>query len=244
MNIQLFNSIAYGTISGLASVAGIYILLANEKWALKNSILFISFAAGVMLTVAFTNILPKAIEINNDALIIVLITLFALYVLEHILMIHSCPEGECETHPMGWVGFIGIGFHSFLDGMVIGVGFEAGFSLGMAASVGVLLHKLPAGMNITALLLHSGYRRRQTVLMSLLVAVATPFGALVASLLFQEVSEGVLGILLATSAGSFIYVGAADLLAETHRKSRKLNIILVIAGGILVYIGGTVIGGH
>jgi zinc transporter ZupT len=244
MNVHLINSVTYSTIAGLASVAGIYILLANEKWALKNSILFISFAAGVMLTVAFTNILPKAIEINDDALIIVLITLFAFYVLEHILMIHSCQEGECETHPMGWIGFIGIGFHSFMDGMVIGVGFEAGFSLGMAASAGVLLHKLPVGMNITALLLHAGYGRRKTVLMSLLVAVATPVGAIMAYLLFRGISVEVLGILLAASAGSFIYVGAADLLAETHKNSRKLNIILVIAGGILVYIGGTILGVH
>jgi zinc transporter ZupT len=244
MNIHLINSVTYGTIAGLASVAGIYVILANERWALRHTMLFISFAAGVMLTVAFTQLLPEAIEANDDALIIVLITLFAFYILEHILMIHSCAEKECETHPMGWVGFIGIGFHSFLDGMVISVGFEAGFSLGMAASAGVLLHKLPVGMNITALLLHVGYGRRKTVLMSLIVAVATPVGAITAYLLFRGVSVEVLGILLAASAGSFIYVGAADLLAETHKKSGKSNIILVIAGAILVYIGGTILGVH
>ncbi|MFQ5586495.1 MAG: ZIP family metal transporter [Thermodesulfobacteriota bacterium] len=244
MSTQLVHSLAYGTVAGLSSIAGVFILLANERWALRNSILFIGFAAGVMLTVAFLHILPEALEANQSALLIVLITLLVFYVLEHILMIHSCAEEECETHPMGWIGFVGIGFHSSLDGMAISIGFESSFNIGIVASIGVLLHKLPAGMNITALLLHTGYGRRRTLVMSLIVAVATPIGAIVAHLLFKGVSPATLGALLACSAGSFIYIAAADLLPETHRNSRKSNIILVIAGGLLVYMVSTLIKGH
>jgi ZIP family zinc transporter/zinc and cadmium transporter len=244
VSAELLYSLAYGMVACLSAVAGIAILLANERWALRNSVLFIGFAAGVMLTVAFLHILPEALEVNRNALLIVLVTFIAFYVLEHLLMIHSCAEEECETHPMGWIGFIGIGFHSALDGLAIGIGFEAAFNIGVVASIGVLLHKLPAGMNITALLLHSGYGRRRTLIMSLIVAAATPIGAVAAHFLFQGVSPAVLGGLLACSAGSFIYIAAADLLPETHRNSRKSNIILVIAGALLVYMVGVLINGH
>ena len=244
MSAELVHSLAYGVIACFSAVAGVFILLANERWALRNSILFIGFAAGVMITVAFLHILPEALEVNEHALLIVLVTFLFFYVLEHLLMIHSCAEEECSTHPMGWIGFIGIGFHSLLDGMVIGIGFEAGFDIGLVASIGVLLHKLPAGMNITALLLHSGYERRRTTIMSFIVALATPVGAVVAHLLFKGVSPETLGLLLACSAGSFIYIAAADLLPETHRNSRKSNIILVVAGGVLVYMVSSYIKGH
>ncbi len=244
INTQLINSVLYGAVAGLATIGGIYILLANEKWALRNSILFISFAAGVMLTVAFTNLLPEAIEATDKALPVVLVTLIAFYVVEHIIMIHSCAEEECSTHPMGWMGFIGIGFHSLLDGMAIGVGFEAGFKVGLATAIGVLLHEVPEGINMTALLIHSGYEKRRTVMLSWLVALAIPLGAVISHLLFKGVSENILGILLAIAAGSFIYISAADLIPETHRNSRKTNIVLVITGGLLVYIVGNVIGRH
>jgi hypothetical protein len=51
METQLLNTALYGTLAGLATVAGIYMLLAREEWALKNSVLFVSFSAGVVLAV-------------------------------------------------------------------------------------------------------------------------------------------------------------------------------------------------
>jgi len=244
MSTPLVNAVVFGGISGLATIGGIYILLANEKWALKNSILFVSFAAGVMLTIAFTQLLPEAMEANGNALLIALITLVIFYVVEHIMMIHSCTEEECHIHPMGWMGFIGIGVHSLFDGMVIGVGFGASYKIGVTTAIGVLLHELPEGINITALLMHSGYGRSRTIFLSWLVALATPVGAILAYVIFGNISESVLGILLAIAAGSFIYVSASDLLPETHRNSRKTNILLVILGTLLVYIVGNTMGGH
>jgi zinc transporter ZupT len=60
---------------------------------------------------------------------------------------------------MGIPAFIGIAFHSLLDGVIIGVGFEVNFKIGIAATLGVLLHEIPEGITITALLLHSGFKR-------------------------------------------------------------------------------------
>jgi ZIP family zinc transporter/zinc and cadmium transporter len=224
-------------------VAGIYMLLAREEWALKNSVLFVSFSAGVVLAVAFTHLIPEALETNARTLEVVLVTLIAFYVFEHTIAIHTCKEGECDVHTMGMPAFAGIAFHSLLDGIVIGAGFEVGFKIGLATTLGVLLHEIPEGITITALLLHSGFERKKTLFMGWVVALATPLGAVGSYLLVKDMAESTVGLLLALGAGSFIYVGASDLLPETHRNISRTNIFLVLAGVVLVYIVAHLFGG-
>jgi ZIP family zinc transporter/zinc and cadmium transporter len=243
MDTQFLNTAIYGTLAGLATVAGIYLLFSREEWALKNSVLFVSFSGGVVLAVAFIHLLPEALETNSHSLAIVLFTIIAFYIFEHTIAIHTCKEGECDIHTMGIPAFIGIAFHSLLDGVIIGVGFEVNFKIGIAATLGVLLHEIPEGITITALLLHSGFKRDKTLLMGWIVALATPLGAIGSYLFIKEMADPTRGLLLALGAGSFIYVGASDLLPETHKNFNRANIVLVLLGVILVYIVARIFGG-
>jgi zinc transporter ZupT len=47
-----------------------------------------------------------------------------------------------------------------------------------------------------------------------------------------------LGTLLALAAGSFIYIGASDLLPATHKKSNWLNVFFFFFGIIFVVLVG------
>ncbi len=48
--------------------------------------------------------------------------------------------------------------------------------------------------------------------------------------------EAALGYLLALAAGSFIYVGAADLIPQTHESDHGVTSLLVVAGVAAVYL--------
>lgn len=219
-------------------------MLAKEEWALKNTVLFLSFTAGVILAVVFTHILPEALVLYPPSLHVVLFTIIAFYILEHTIGIHTCREGECDVHSIGVLAFTGITIHSLIDGVVIGIGFEADFKIGLASTFAVLLHKIPVGISVTAIFLHSGMERKKTVVRAWIVALATPVGALISYFLVQSVSEALLGLLLAFSAGALIYVGASDLLPETHKNFKRSNILLVLIGVSLVYFVSIFLGGH
>ena len=247
MESQILNTIFYSFIAGLATLVGVYMVFAKEKWASRNTIFFLSFSAGVILATAFTHILPEAIELNKGhALTVVLFTLIGYYIFEHLIAIHTCRErgDDCEVHSMGLPAFVAIGFHSLLDGVVIGVGFEADIKVGIASAVAILLHRLPVGITVASLLMHSGFSKTKVLLMGWVVAVAAGVGALGAYFFVRDVSISTLGLLLAFSAGSFIYIGASDLLPETHKKMSRFNILLVLVGVILVYIVSHMTGGH
>ncbi|MEE8574796.1 MAG: ZIP family metal transporter, partial [Thermodesulfobacteriota bacterium] len=180
MGSQFLNTFVYSLCAAIAVIAGIYTVLSNEKWALRNSTYFISFSAGVILAVAFTHIMPEALELSKSVFTVVLFTLIAFYIFEHALAIHTCREDEdCVVHTVGPLTFAGLFIHSIIDGVVIGVGFEAGVTIGIAAAGAVFLHKFPVGITVTSVLLHAGTKRKTTIFFTWAIALATPVGAVI-----------------------------------------------------------------
>lgn len=242
----LFATILYSTIAGSATVVGLLLVLWQEKWTKRNSIYLISLAAGVLLTSAFIHLLPEAIELVPDPktlfaspFFFIIIGFALFYILEQVIVIHTCAEEDCDTHSFGIVAAVGIGFHSLLDGIVIGIGFEVNFTVGLITSLAVMLHELPEGIFTLSILLHSQMSLKKAVWYTVLVALATPIGALLAYVFIRNVSFSLLGNLLAVAAGSFLYIGASDLIPQTHRISRKANVPLVLLGGVFVIFVST-----
>lgn len=228
---MILNILIYSILAGLATIVGMFLVLKNEQWARRNTIYLISFSAGVLLSVAFSHLIPEALDLNSNALLWLLFSFVFFYVLEHLIIIHSCQEDDlCTVHPIDKIAILGMGFHSLLDGVIIGIGFEISNTLGLLTTLAVLLHKLPDGISMVSVLLHSDYSKKKARDYSLLVASMTPIGAILSYLLLRNISISILGIFLAIAAGSFLYIAAADLIPEIHRKSKILNIFLLIIG--------------
>jgi len=55
-------------------------------------------------------------------------------------------------------------------------------------------------------------------------------------LFIRDLSELLIGILLALAAGTFIYVAASDLIPQTHEKNNLQNLIAFIVGAFFIYV--------
>ena len=129
---QFYQIAIYSLLAGSATIAGIYLVLWKESWARKNSIFLISFSAGVLLSVAVGHLIPEAQRLSSNVLLWFLASFIFFYIIEHGIILHSCREqSKCQVHPIDKIALIGIGSHSLLDGVIIGVGFEISFSLGI-----------------------------------------------------------------------------------------------------------------
>jgi len=235
MSPPLINTLLYGSLAGLATILGIYLVLLVRKWAERNSVYLISFASGVLLSVTFLHLIPESLALSSLALPAVLLAFVFFYLLEHSLILHRCRGERCQGedphhHNLGVMAILGIGFHSLIDGAVIALGFEVSFSLGILATLSVLLHEVPEGIASISILLHGGYSRSRAVFLSYLVALATPLGAFLTYFWARGIGSAVLGAGLGFAAGSFLYVAASDLIPEVHRESKIFNIPFVILG--------------
>lgn len=234
----LLNITIYSFIAGLSTIGGVYLVRYFKNWAKINSVYLISFAVGVLLATAFLNLLPEAISSETDWALWTLGTIIVLYLLEHMMIIHSCQEEECEVHNMGILSSLGIGFHSLIDGITIGIAFQFGQAIGIIASFAVIFHETAEGIFTYTLLTHDNVSKFKALFYSWLVALATPVGA-IATYFFTRGMSGIsLGALLSIAAGSFIYIGSSDLVPATHKKQAFLNVVLVLLGvGFVILMG-------
>jgi len=234
--MQTFNVLAFSIIAGIATLIGVTLVFYKEKWARANSIYLLSFAAGIMLATAFVHIIPESLELNKKgAAIAILAGILVFYFLQTFMMFHS-HEGTPEAHQIGILALIGLTFHSLLDGVAIVAGFEVSNKIGVLTTLAVLLHELPEGVMTTVILLHSGMKKSKIFAYSILVALATPIGAIVSYFVLSGISRGMIGILLALAGGSFVYVAAVDLIPETQKELKFPNVASLIAGVLFITI--------
>src|SRR3989344_4648623 len=122
--MSITNTIAISVLAGITTILGTFLVLWKDKFTKKYSILFISFAVGTLLGASFFELIPESLELLDNALIFILAGFIFFYLLENLIVVHICKEGDCTKHRIGTMAIIGIGFHSLIDGIVIAVGFE------------------------------------------------------------------------------------------------------------------------
>jgi zinc and cadmium transporter len=215
---------------------GIYIIGKYEQWGRRNTAYFMSFAAGVLISVSFIHIIPTSFAMNEFAPICLLIGFMALYLFNRFLKALVCHEYDQNDSSSGIIATLGIGFHSFLDGIVYSITFNVSIFTGVLATIGMVLHEFPEGIVTFLLLERDGFHKKRSAICAFLAAaISTPLGTLVSFPYIQRIGRSTLGALLALSAGSLVYVGASHLLPAVEREERRFT-VLSMASGILVAV--------
>ena len=196
-----------------------------------------AFSAGLLIAVVFLHLVPEIVEIAHDATLAprtLMLTLLggftAIFLLEKLTIIHSekTHDAPGHHHHVGVAGAVGISFHAFLDGLAIGVGFQAGMEVGLVVLLAVLAHDFADGLNTVTFMLARRNSRWRTFALLLFNAVAPVAGALVANVI--DIDPRLLAFLLAFMAGFLLYLGASDLLPHVHERPRFALICSTIAG--------------
>ena len=239
--------IVYSGIAGIATVLGTVLVMLKENWVLRHSHFANSFAAGLILGIAFFHLFPESLDLSKNALLFIFLGFLLFYLVENLMVIHSgseihFPEKDNPQHTKGMVMFFGLFFHSLVDGIIIGIGFEIDPRVGLLTSLAVISHELPEGVTTFALLINS-IARKTALKLSIAVGLATPIGALISLIFIGSLSKPVMGMLIALAGGSFLYIGASDLIPETHQKRGIQNAGFLFMGILFLYVLSKTING-
>lgn len=215
-----------------------------KVWSQSSFRMIISFCAGVMLGAVFFHILPEITSVLGSKVGYSIMAGFLLiFVMEKFIMVHPCEEGECDYHKIGLAAYVGIGFHSILDGIAIGVG--SMMNLSMVIILAVTVHKFPAALALSSLFVKGGTYSRQKILTSMFIfSLATPLGAILSLFIFQGLQPEYVAVALGISAGTFLFISTADLLPavyEEHEKKEYKNLVSLCLGiGFMILSHGIV----
>lgn len=223
-------------------------------------------AAGILVATALVDLLPESIElIGTESGPFVAgaaaVVGYLLYAAAEAFIHQSSYEHEHEpgqdpsdphehaaaqTHArsfLGWLAPAGLIVHSALDGLAIGLGFEAGTDVGLIVALAVVVHDFADGLNIVTLALAAGRGRIGALVLLGLDAAATLIGIGVSQVV--SLAPDQLGIVLGGLAGAFVAIGAGHLLPEAqHRRGISVSplVALTVTGALIVIVTRTIVG--
>ena len=264
----------------ISSVAGGWAVTLMRMTHTRMQVL-LSFVGGVMLSVALLELLPLAIEqvrsIDQLATSI-LIGLVATFLIIRLFNVHQhgnidetridhdhdhpvhshvvsySPE-DCIVHQRknSWIGlFLGLGFHSIIDGIAIGAIFTVNEQTGtiwnftLLAPLAVMVLHLPfESFSLFSVMKATGWSNRAIYITNIAFGTAAPLGTVLflAGTSHLAVGTPVIGIGLGIAVGVCLCVSLSDILPELRFDSRdRLPLIAALLLGIIsIFILHTVV---
>ncbi|RKG96497.1 hypothetical protein D7V97_35565 [Corallococcus sp. CA053C] len=240
-------------LDGLAGLAG---GVLSERWLQRHLPALVAFAAGTLLAAVFLEVLPEAVSARGDAAFTWALGSFVtLALLEWALghhhhhaeaaaghahdHAHGHAHGHTHTHGVPTLPaalLASDALHNVGDGAAVAAAFLVSPKAGFATAFAVIVHELPQEVGDYALLRAAGWSRLRS-LVGLGAVQLTAVAGAAAVLLGTRHLPSLQGTVLAIAGGSFLYIGAVDLLPELRRgpDSRKrvggfLCGLLLIAG--------------
>jgi zinc transporter ZupT len=242
MEDQFWTPFSASLVAAGVTTAGIFVIRHFERWGRQNTTYFACFAAGVLISVSFLHIIPTAFAMNPQAPVYLLAGYLLMHFLNRFLTAYVCDKPETADYAIGLVPMFGIGFHSFIDGVIYSITFTVSFFTGILAAIGMVLHEFPEGIITYILMIRGGFSKKNAFVFAFVAAaLTTPLGTLVSFPFISQIDRPLLGDLLSLSAGALVYVGATHLLPQAEREPRQFSLI-ALATGIVVAIGIVVSG--
>lgn len=113
------------------TTTGILAIRRYREWTQRNTIYSIYFAAGVLISVSFLHIVPTAIAMKVEAPTYLLAGYLAMLGFDRSLTAYVCDKPMSSDYALGLLPLAGIGFHSYLDGVIYAISFSIGTFTGL-----------------------------------------------------------------------------------------------------------------
>ena len=209
---------------------GILVIVTKEtkissRWPIK---LLLSFSGAFLLSLTLFNLLPDVYQhINGKATgVFIMLGITLQIVLETLSK--GAEHGHIHHHGTSnqfpWLLFVSLCIHSFLEG----------FPLHHHESMifGVLMHKIPIAILITAFLVKSNFKMTKIVLFLLVFAVMTPLGTFVSH--FVKGLEAYISYINAIVIGIFLHISTIILFESGQGHKFNFSKLFAIILGIAI----------
>lgn len=223
-------------LSGLVTTVGGFVVLRIGKLTRHGLAFFLSLAAGIMLTVVVTDLIPAAHRHGGQDAVLwgAVFGFFFMMAMRFVVgaMLRQSPMATgAQFHflRLGWFITVVMALHDLPEGLAISAGDAIEVKLGVMLAVAIGLHNLPEGMSIAVPLRMAGVPGKKILAIITMAGLFTPLGTLIGLFMFQ-VTPGLIGMSMAFAAGAMGYVVARDLWPEAWTSSK------------LVTVGGTTLG--
>ena len=232
--------IAPPLIAALIGIAGVFLGVWLTT-AARTTRLVVPFSAGVLLGVVLFGLAPELVgEIGWPAAAVFFALGYGLLFLTNRFVAPVCPtcahshaHESCETALHGFAApLIGaIMLHAFFDGWSVAAAqLSAERGVRLAVAMAIMLHKIPEGLALGAMVRASLTSRSTALFWSVFAESATLLGGVLALVIAPGLGARWISYPLALAAGWLAYLGAHAVHEEWKRRGPAAACATALAG--------------
>lgn len=232
-------------IAGLSTMIGSLVIFIKKRNHNKIVLSSLSFAAGVMITVSVTDLVPEAIDLFRENLssISTLLLCFLgiiLGIIISMLIDYYLPDKPIkETNNkslfrVGLISMIAIILHNIPEGIATFIATSSDVTLGISLTIAIAMHNIPEGISISVPIYYSTGKKKDAIFYTLISALSEPFGALLAYLFLKNImNDIILGILFSIIAGIMLQISFCELIPTAKKYNNRKYLYLFFIIGML-----------
>jgi zinc and cadmium transporter len=225
------------------SLAGVMFTVGEiGKWLQRNLTYLATFAGGVFVIVAW-HLAEEAVHeggwiIGLGAVLVGALLMESINYFFPAHHHHGAAHDHAHSHVDGRRVLLSDALHNVGDGILLVAAFSADLYIGIAATVGVLLHEFVQEISEYFVLRESGYTSSRALLLNFSVSASILAGLFLA--IFLSSSEILVSILAGLAAGGFLSVLLHDLLPHALSSVKKhghaqFHTLALMAGAGLMF---------
>lgn len=244
------NTTIYGflltVLAGFSTLIGTIFIFNKKTNKEKVIVSALSFAAGVMITVSFTDLLPESFFSLSQYLksfpsFIIIGIFFSIGVLLSMLIDKYLPEPKeniSGLYRVGLISMLAIILHNIPEGIATFMATHADLNLGVTLAIAIALHNIPEGISISIPIYYATGSRKKAFFYTFISALSEPFGALLTFLFLGKfMNNFAMGLLFSVIAGIMMQISIYELLPTTKKYHMKKRMILFFMIGVIFMVG-------
>lgn len=210
------------SLAGLSTMIGvipIFINLKNKEKIITSSL---AFAAGVMLCVSITDLIPESIAMlktyfNGPIVILIAFLFIVIGIISSSLIDKYLPDTNYESlYKIGIISMLAIIFHNIPEGIATFISTTKDTSLGFSLATSIALHNIPEGISISIPIYYSTKSKLKAITYTFISALSEPLGAIITYLfLLPFINDILLGLLFSFIAGIMLQISLIELLPKS-----------------------------
>lgn len=226
---NFFKILLFSSISGSAVIIGGY--LGTKKIPDKLLAFILTFGSGVLLSVLSYSLMHEAYKYSGPICTsVAFLTGGILFLIIETLQ---------EIHVAEGTGMIlGTALDDLPEALSMGIGFASDQGrLGVVLALSIFLHNIPEGISSTSDLINNGnLTARSAMVLAFMIALMNPFAALTGYYILRNLSKMWIGMIMAFSGGSVLFMTGTNLIPKAHEIGTKLENLGLLIGFLTAFL--------
>ncbi len=233
-------------LAGISTVIGSLIIFIDKKKSNRVVVYALSFAAGVMISVSLTDLLPNAYKLilwYKDSILKLLFTLIFMVIGIIISMTIDkyVPDYNNKDsrglYKIGIISMIAIIIHNIPEGIATFITSSTNIKLGITLSIAIALHNIPEGISIAVPIYHATNNKKKAIIYSFISGMSEILGSILAFIFLKPIiNNTIMGSLYAIIAGIMLHISIYELIPTSYNKGPLKEVLLGFMIGFIIMV--------